>query len=227
MIPIYIRTMWWQIEKDLLRELRMARTWPAMLLLGLVLAALSSMQVVVPAQHKAGVSGGLYWLTLFFAGSIALERSLASERENGCLQSLLLYPIAPSNVYLAKVISNYLSVCLLAIALIIAFCVLSDARLLSRPLPFLGVLLLANLGFAAAGTLLSGLTSGMSQRTYLLALLTLPLLAPVVVGASEATRLLLTSQITAQWWRWIHLLIAFDVLFVVAGVLMFEFAIEE
>jgi len=227
MMLTYVRTMWWQIEKDLLRDLRMPRTWPAMLLLGCVFASCTTMQIVVPPEFKQHVNGGLLWLTVFFAGSVALDRSFASERENGCWQSLILYPLAPSNVFLAKMIANFLAINCLSVVLVAALTLFSNTLLLSQPMPFIAVALLGNLGFAAAGTLVSGLTNGISQKNYLLALLVLPLLAPVLIGASEATHLLLAHRMDVPCWRWVHLLIAFDVLFVIAGMLLFEFVIEE
>jgi heme exporter protein B len=86
---------------------------------------------------------------------------------------------------------------------------------------------LGNIGFAAVGTLVSGLTSGLRHRGGLLTLLLLPLVVPVVLAAAETTRIALAGQIDALWWRWIQLLAVFAVLYTVVGAMLFEFVMEE
>ena len=220
------RTWWWLVHKDLLRELRAPRIWPAMLLLGVVLALIIEMQLDLPHDQKRSLVGGLFWLAVFFAGTVALDRSFSGEREEGCLQALLLYPVAPGTVFLAKTTANFLALCCLDAVLVPAFGVFSDVPLLSRPGPFLVVVLVSNLGFAAVGTLVSALMSGISQRGSLLVLLLLPLVSPVMLGAAQATRSLVAGELD-EWSRWGQLLACFAVTFVALGTLMFEFVIED
>lgn len=222
-----IRAWGWLVHKDLLREWRAPRVVPAMLLLGVVLALVIAMQVDLPRDQRPGVVGGLFWLAMFFAGTVALDRTLASERDDGCWPGLLLYPVAPATVFLAKTTTNFAALCGLAGVLVPAFAAFADVPLLARPGAFVSVVLLANLGFAAVGTVVSALTSGLQQRGGLLVLLLLPLISPVVLGAAQATRLLLTDGPAAERWQWVQLLAAFATLFVVIGALLFEFAIED
>jgi ABC-type transport system involved in cytochrome c biogenesis permease component len=60
-----------------------------------------------------------------------------------------------------------------------------------------------------------------------LVLVVLPLVIPVMLAAAECTRLAVESRIDDQWWRWIQLLGAFSIVFVTAGALLFEYAIED
>jgi hypothetical protein len=115
----------------------------------------------------------------------------------------------------------------LELVLVPAFIVLSDVPFGSRPGPLLLIAALGNVGFAAAGTLVGGLTSGLRHRGGLLTLLLLPLVVPVVFGAAETTRLLLSGQIDSLWWRWIQLLAVFAAVFTVAGAMLFEFVVED
>ena len=89
------------------------------------------------------------------------------------------------------------------------------------------IALLGNLGLASVGTLLSGLATTMGRSGSLLTIVVLPLVIPVVLGAAEATRLLLQGADTTAWWRWIQLLGVFSIVFVTAGIVLFDFAIEE
>lgn len=220
------RIWWWLVHKDLLREWRAPRAWPGMLLLAIILAALIEMQVELPRDLKPGLIAGLFWLSAFFAGTLALERSFSSERDAGCWPALLLYPVAPGMIFLAKLTANLLALCLVDAVLVAAFTIFSDVPLLVRPGALSLVLLLANVGFAAVGTVLGALTSGLQQRGGLLALLLLPLVSPVILGAAQATRLLLDGE-RDEWQLWGKLLACFAVTFVSLGTLVFEFLTEE
>lgn len=222
-----INSLWWLIHKDLMRELRAWHVWPETVLLGLVLVFLLATQLDLPMEEKAGVAGGLLWLAIFFAGTLACERSFTSERDAGCWQVLALYPIAPSVLFLAKMAVNLAALVILELVLVPMFVVLSDVPFGSRPGPLLLIAALGNVGFAAVGTLVSGLTAGLRHRGGLLALLLLPLVIPVVFGSAEATRLLLAGQLNSPWWLWIQLLAVFAIVFTVVGALMFEFVMEE
>jgi heme exporter protein B len=213
--------------KDLVSELRARRAWPGMLLLGLILVLLLEMQLDLPAGQKAQVVSGLLWLDVFFAGLLALERSFASEREEDCWRALRLYPVPPVVIYLAKVAVNVVALGLLEGVLIPAVVIFSDAPLLEWPAALAMIAVLGNLGFASIGVVVSALTASLSQRGGLLALVLLPLVTPVLLGASEATRLLVVGGQDERWWRWVELLAAFAVLFMTLGMLVFEFAIED
>ena len=86
---------------------------------------------------------------------------------------------------------------------------------------------LGNIGIAAVATLLSALAAGLGRGANLLVVLVLPLVIPVVLAAAEATRLLAENHVDEVWWRWVQLLGAFAIVYVTAGTVLFEHAIEE
>ena len=139
---------------------------------------------------------------------------------------MLLYPVGPGILFLAKLSANFLALCALDVVLVPAFIMLSGVSLLAQPWPFLVTAIVANLGFSAAGTLVSALTSGLSQRHGLLVLLLLPLVLPVVLGAVQATRAMLVGD-SSNWWRWVQLLACFAAVFVALGTLVFEYLVED
>lgn len=222
-----LRAFWWLVVKDLVGELRGRRAWPAMLLLGLLLVLLLEIQIDLSGEQKNRVICGLLWLDVFFAGTLALERSFASEREEGCWRVLFCYPISPTMVFLAKMAVNFVALALLEAVLVPAFTIFSGVPLLERPWLLGVVLVLGNLGFISVGVLASALTSHSSHKGGLLALVLLPLVTPVLLGAAEATRLAVIGDLNEQWWSWIQLLATFSVLFTSLGILVFHFAIED
>lgn len=221
------RAVAWIVHKDLRREWRARRTWPSMLLLGGILVVMLSLQLDLPTPLKRGVGGGMLWLAVFYAGTFALERAFSSEREEGCSLALRLYPLSANALFVAKLIVNFLAVTLLEVVLVPALVVLADVPLLDHPGPLVLIALAGNLGFAAVGTLLGALTSSMSHRSSLLALLLLPLLSPVILAAGEATRALLADEGWAGWGRPFQLLALFAFLFTTIGALVFEIAQED
>jgi heme exporter protein B len=215
------------ISKDLVSEWRARRAWPTMLLLGIVVGLVFALQMDVPPEHKPRVVGGLLWLAIFFAGMLAMDRSFAAEREDGCWEGLLLYPVSPTAVYFAKLAVNIAALAAIECVLFPLFVVLSDVPLAARPWHCLVVALLGNLGIAAVGTLLSALAAGIRHSAGLSVLLALPLVVPVVLAAAEATRLIAEDQVGPGWWRWVQFLAAFAIVFITAGSVLFDVVVEE
>jgi heme exporter protein CcmB len=221
------RCLWWLIHKDLTREMRAQQTWPKMALLGIVLVLLLTTQIDLPMEQQTRVVSGLLWTTIFFAGTVAIERSFASEHDDGCWQTLMQYPVVPSMIFFAKMTVNIASIVVLEALLIPLFIVLTDVPLLAEPGSLFVVAALGGSGVAAIGTLIGGITAGMRNQGGVLALLLLPLSAPVLLSSAEATRITLASAGDPLWWWWIQLLAAFAVVFTTVGALVFGVVMED
>ena len=224
---VSIQCLWWLIQKDLTREIRAHRSWPRALLLGIVLVVAVSAQIDLPLNQQAAAVGGLLWIAIFFSATVSIERSFAGEHEDGCWHALLLYPISPSLIFLAKTVVNSAIILVLSSLLIPLFVVLTDVPLLDRPGLMALIVLLGSIGLAAVGTLISAVTASVGDGGGLLALLLLPLATPILLSSAEATRLALRSEADPLWSWWIHVLTAFAVVFTVIGTLVFDFAMEE
>lgn len=215
------------MAKDLTMESRCRRVWPSMLLLGLSLVLLIEMQIELPAALKEQVVGGMLWLGVLFAGVLALERSFAAEREEGCWRALLRYPVSPTVVYLAKVAVNVLALALLECLVIFAFTVLSNVPLMDRGMRLAGIALLTNVCLTSVGVLVSAATNTVATRNGVLALVLLPLATPVVIAAASATRLALAGELATRGGLWMQLLSIAAVAFTTLGIMVFEYAVEE
>lgn len=222
-----VRQCGWLVSKDLLREYRVPRVWPAMFLFGGVLVALLDLQMDMPRVWKLRGLSGLLWMAIFFAGTLVLDRSFQGEREDGCWNVLRLYPLPLSLLYVAKLLANFLALTVLELFLLPSFAALSDVDLIAHPGSLAAVLVLTNLGFAALGTLLGALTQELRQRTSLLAVLLFPLLAPLILAAAEATRLLILGDVGPDWWRWMQFIGCFSLLFTTLGIVAFPLLVEE
>jgi len=88
------------------------------------------------------------------------------------------------------------------------------------------VLALGNLGFAALATLFAAIAARTRAREVMLPLLLLPLLVPLLIGSVEATRAVLAGGLAAAR-DGLTVLAAFDVVFTVAGWLLFAYVVRD
>jgi heme exporter protein B len=198
-----------------------------MLLLGIVVALVFSVQMDLLPDQRRRIVGGLLWLAVVFSGVLALDRSLSLEREEGCGEGLLLYPVSATAIFLAKLAVNVVALAALELILIPLFVVLSGVPLLACPWAMALVAVLGTLGIAAVGTPIAALAAKIPDRSNLTSLLVFPMVIPVVLAAAEATRLVAENDLGAQWWRWVQFLAAYAVVFIVSGTVLFAFAVED
>jgi heme exporter protein B len=219
--------IFWLIQKDLVSESRSRQVWPVTLQLGALVAVLFSLQIDLPGEQRRSIAGALFWFAMLFAGMPTLERSFASEREEHCLDGLLLAPLGPGSVYLAKLTVNFIILGVLACLLIPLWTVLLGIPLLSAPLAVVVVAFLGILGIAAVGTLLGALMGGIGPRSGGLTLLVFPLVVPVLLASAESTRLILEGDLGREWWCWVQFLGVYAGVFVAAGTVLFEYAVRD
>ncbi len=208
--------------KDLRVELRTRDTLVACAVFTLLVVVVFAFALQLAPATARAVAPGLLWATLAFAGILALGRGFAAERDRGALDGLLLAPVDASAIYLGKMLGNLLFMAVtLAIALP-AFSVLLGVPLLSAALA--PPALLGLLGFASAGTLFAALALHGRARDVLLPALFLPLSIPVILIATGATRVAVDGGSIADT---LGVLVACDVLYVTAAVLLFGYTMEE
>ena len=90
-------------------------------------------------------------------------------------------------------------------------------------------MLSATCGLAAVGTLYGGLAAGFKGSETLLPLLTLPAVAPVLIGATKAVESAVgtSGAVVSEGWQWVGLLTVFAVAAVVGGALAFGPLIDD
>lgn len=211
------------IWKDLMLEARGRETIASLFVLGLLVLVLFNFAVDIDASNVTSIAPGVLWIAIVFSATLALGRAFAIERENGCMTGLLLAPLDRGSLYLAKLIVNVL-VLLIFEALLLPFFVLLFGLGISAALPQLVLVLLAGtIGLGAVGTLFALAALGTRARELMLPLLILPLQIPLLIAAVRASDMVLKGASVLALGAWGNLLVGFDVLFVTAGWLVFEY----
>jgi heme exporter protein B len=141
---------------------------------------------------------------------------------------LLLVPMDRSALFAAKAGANLISIALIEVMLFPLFALFFGIDLFGALGAVVVVVILADVGFAAIGTLFAALAAQTSSRELVLPILALPALIPVFIAATELTSGLLLGEgladVASQ--GWFGILIAFDVIMTTAGALLFDYALE-
>jgi heme exporter protein B len=176
------------------------------------------------------VAPGLIWLATLFSLLTLVQRAFAIESADGAMDAMRAAGVDSAGIFLGKTLALAAQLAVLEAILLVAAVVLYGAELHAGSVVLLvTTFLAATCGLALVGTLYGGLAAGVRGRETLLPLLLLPVVAPVLIGATRATEAALGTggAVVADGWPWLGLLAVFVALFGVGGTLAFGPLIEE
>lgn len=218
-----VRAIVW---KDLTTERRSKAGFNAVAFLGVLILLLFGFALGPDAEALRSAAAGALWLAILFSGVLAFNRSYQLELDGGALEPLLLYPAPRWTIFAGKLVANLLFVLLVEAIVVPVAIVLFQVKSGTGWLPAMGVMLLGSIGFVALGTFYASMASRSRAREVLLPLLLFPMLIPVLLASAEASSSLLAGNPMRDAGAWVRLLGAFDVIFVVASFLAFDYVIE-
>ncbi len=214
------------VWKDLLVEMRAKEMLLSVLVFAFMVLVVFSF-AFNPVEHDlTDIFAGIMWVAFLFAGTLGLNRSFQSERQNGALQGLILAPVDRAAIFLGKFISNTIFMLAVELVLTPVFVILLNYRFGGSTPLLVAALVLGTVGFTAVGTFLAALASNTRASEVLLPVLLFPLLAPVIIGAVRATEAALAGK-AAQAAEGFKLLGAFDVIFLALPFVLFEYMLES
>ena len=221
-----MRRAWIVVWKDVLSECRSKESLNALVFFSLLLLFVFQFALGPERARVEAALPGLLWLGFILAGLLAFGRTFLVERENDCWEGLVLTPGDKSAIYLGKLAGNVLLMAVVEAVLLVLFAVFFSLDF-TGVLPALSlVLALGTLGLAAVGTLLGAITAQLRARELLFPVLLLPAVVPVLLGSVSATQVVLSGQPFGDAAQWLKLLAAADLVYLVVGLLTFEFVLE-
>ena len=213
------------VWKDLAAELRSRELISAMLVFALLVILIFNFALELAPALRVQVTSGVLWVTFAFAGTLGLNRSMATEKDRGCLDGLLLTPVDRSAIYFGKAIGNLLFMLLVEVIVLPVYSFLYAENLFKPGL--LLVILLGSLGYVAVGTLLASMAVQTRTRDVLLSILLFPLIIPVLLASVKASGAFLMDSPMKDISPWLNLLLVYDVIFVSAAFMVFDYIVEE
>jgi heme exporter protein B len=215
------------LGKDLRAELRTLQSLPAMALFSVTSFVI--FRFGLNRTHLSGsLAAGVLWATLLFAAVLGINRLFVAEREEGGFDAIRLAPIDRSVLFTAKVAALivYLAALELIAVPIFALFFLNGAA--SLP-PLIIVLVLADIGLASTGTLISSMAVNSRARDLLVPLVLLPLVVPLMIAATAATEplMLLHGVSYDRFGTWLIVLGLYDLIFALLGYAVFDFLLED
>jgi heme exporter protein B len=213
--------------KDLLLELRRRDSLLTMFFFGTLQLFVFHFAFDMPPDKVAELAPALLWLAFIFTGTLGLAQLFQAERDNHCLDALLLSPLDRGALFLAKTAFNLILMLLVEMVVIPLFWILFNLPAWNLLPQLFLVTLLGTVGFCVLGTITAAITLRARARELLLPLVLFPLMIPVILATIRCMETVLKTGSFGDATVWLRLLIGFDVIFLTVGVLIFDWVIES
>ncbi len=215
------------IWKDLVIEARAREIVTAMSLVAFLALVILSLALGPSPQLAAAAAPAAVWVTVSFAATLGLARAHALEQEGQALRGLLMTPVSRQVLYLGKCGASLVWVLLLQLVVVGATAVLLTGALGPHPARLALPLALGAVGFTAAGTLLGAMAAATRLREVLLPILLLPVVVPVIILSLAGIDAVLEDRAVSELFQTLNLLGAVDIIFVMLGMWLFAYVVEE
>lgn len=215
---------WANLVKDLRLEWRSKDAINSMLFFSLLVVVVFSFSFDPLAEESRRIAGGLVWVAFLFASVVALNQTWARELRNSVLDAYRVSPAPANSLFLAKAVGNFIFVCVLEALMAPLFIIFYNLRALGPAWQLLPVGVLGTWALVVNGTFFAALSLRTRSREIMLPLLLFPISIPAILGMVNATTAILSGEYSARFW--IVLLVAYDVVFTIASLLLFELVLH-
>jgi len=224
-IRAFLRSIAAIVWKDLAAEFRSRELIGSMLVFAALVILIFNFALELDIRSREAVTSGVLWVTFAFAGTLGLNRSMAIEKDRGCLDGLLLAPVDRNAIFFGKAIGNLVFMLIVEAIVLPMYSVLYNVNLFQPGLIL--VILLGSIGYTAVGTLLAAMAVQARTRDILLPILLFPVIIPLLLAAVKASNGFLQGFEIAEIMPWINVMIVFDIIFIAVAFMVFDFVVEE
>lgn len=223
----FFQKLWAIVWKDFISEFRTKEMIFSMCLFSFLILIIFSFTFGSSLKFDREMIAGILWIAFIFSGLMGLGRSFSAERDQGTLQGLILCPVSPWTIFLAKLAGTFLFTTVMEIITIFITAILYNTPVIPFILPLGVIIFLGTLGFTTIGTIFSAISATTKSRDVLLSILFFPISIPVVISAVKATGIILNGKSFQMVFPWLKILIAFDLIFLLVSYLTFAYIMEE
>ena len=211
--------------KDLRVELRSKVVLNQVVPFALLVLVLFGFALDADTGTLRSFTAGLFWVAVLLAALLAVQRSFGLETEDSALEGLRLSGMAPSAIFAGKALAIVLQLLVLEVLLGFGVVIFYGAEIADFGL-LVAAGVVAAIAVGAAGTLYGVLAASLKVRETILPILLLPVLAPVLIGATRAYDDAFGSA-AVNGWSWLAMLALFALVYAVFGALAFGSLLEE
>lgn len=215
------------LKKDLLIELRSKEIVVSMIAFGISVILLYSFSFNESPQTFSIFASGLLWMVFLFISVLGLHRSFSLEKEFDAIGLVLSAPVDRSLIFLSKWVSGFLFLVIAQLIIVPLFWLFLDLDIPVQVGYWLLIFVMTDLGIAAIGSLVAGITLRARMSEVLLPILLFPLVSPLLIAAVKSTDAIMIGLPFNDWKIWGAVIITFIIAFSVTGVLIFEYVSEE
>jgi heme exporter protein B len=218
------------LRKDIVMELRTRE-----MITSMSLYALLTMVVYYVAFSSAGsgfqvqsVAGGMLWMAFIFTSLLGLNRSLVHEKDQGCIDALLLSPVDRPVIFFAKAAGNLIFLLIVeALSVPVFYFLFMQGTGIGAPLWMLMLALVASsVGIAGLGTLLATMSVNTTGKDIILPVIFIPTMYPLLLGAVSATSsAIIGGMALTEYWGAMAWIVGFDGIMLLVAYGAYEFII--
>ncbi len=222
------RQGWAILRKDLLLEMRSKDVLTSTFLFSVMALVVFYFSFSPNIKNLTMVAAGMLWMAVLFTSLLGLNRSFVHEKEEECLDGLLLCPVDRPIIFAAKFTGNFIFLVVLEIVIIPIFALFFLKSLaVGALLKLILILFLGDIGICGVGTLLATISANTRAKDLLLPILYLPVMMPFIMQVVSYTNAILTGKGASDMSSWLYLVIGFDIIFLLAGYALYDFVIGE
>lgn len=216
---IWVNRSVWLLAKDLKSEFRTRYALNAIFMFALTTLTVTSFSIGAFSLSPRLVSS-LFWLVIFFSSASGLALVFVKEEENKTANVLRLVA-PPDAVFLGKLLFNLALLFMLELIVVPLFFVWMNLSVANLWL-FFSILLLGTLGLVCATTIIAAIVSKAHAKGSLFAVLSFPILLPLLITSIDGTRLSMEGGSFSTGWSDLRLLFSYVVVMLAASFLLFD-----
>jgi heme exporter protein B len=214
------RALWTHLVKDLRIELRSLDALVSMLFFSLLVVVLFSIAFDPHGDFSREIAGGVLSVATMFASVSALNQAWAREIRHQVIDAQRMAPAPGAELFLAKVIANFLFVSIVQVILAPIFLIMYNLHIEGQAWLLAVVLPLGTWALVGNGIFFAALSIRTRNRELLLSLILFPIFIPALLAMVRATSSILTGDSDPT--LWIKLLAGYDIIFTTVSLLLFD-----
>ncbi|MCU7495777.1 MAG: ABC transporter permease [Ignavibacteria bacterium] len=208
-------------KKDLHSELRTRYAINALVMF--ILVTISVILFSIGSEKiSETLTGGLFWVVIFFSAMSGLSRAFVSEEERGTVLTLHLIA-SPNTIFSGKLLFNLILVFAMNIVIALLYSVLFDSFIIRNFSLFFLAFVLGNIGIAAASTIIAAIIAKTGSKGTLYPVLSFPILLPLILILLELTKFAIDGTVIGESLVELTVLVCYDVVILTASYLLFDF----